>query len=246
MKIAATFLIGLMAANSMGVAAADLKAIVSEAAQKLSDQSSYQWKTAVRSEGGGPFGGNASTTGRVERDAYTRVSVTSPQTSLEFARKADKAAVLLDGNWMTPDQAAARLPAGGRGGGPFGGGGFNLNAVTDFKMPGMQVEEILSKASNLRQEGQTISADLSADAVNELMNAGNPFAGRGGRGGTGGARGGRGLGAPLRDAQGTVTFTIKDGLLTEYIVALTGTRELQDRQEKQSRTTTTAFADIGS
>src|SRR5262245_1242186 len=111
---------------------ADLKSTVAAAARRLADQSNYQWKTTVRNEGGGPFGGNASTTGQIEKDGYQWVSSTSPQTSLEFAREADKAAVLLDGNWMTMDQAAARSPAGGRGGGPFGGGGFNPSTINDF------------------------------------------------------------------------------------------------------------------
>ena len=33
---------------------ADLKANVSAAAKKLVDQSSYQWRTTIRTEGGGP------------------------------------------------------------------------------------------------------------------------------------------------------------------------------------------------
>lgn len=132
----------------------DLKSNVATAAKKLIDQSGYQWKTTVRSEGGGPFGGNASTAGQIEKDGYTWVSSSSPQTSFEFARQADKAAVVLDGNWMTLDQAAARSPAGGRGGGPFGGGGFNPSTVSDFIMPIAQVEELLGKATNFKQDGK--------------------------------------------------------------------------------------------
>src|SRR5439155_22259219 len=135
MKTNATLLLGLLLANvPLSGADADLKANISEAAKKLADQSSYGWKTIMRTEGGGPFGGgNTTTTGQIEKDGYTWVSPASPNSSVEFARKADKTAVVLDGNWMTMDQAAARSSGGG--GGPFGGGGFNPSTVTDFKMP---------------------------------------------------------------------------------------------------------------
>src|SRR5437773_6728145 len=120
-----TFLLTIVGATvltlSTRAAEADLKASVSAAAKKLAEQSGYQWKTTLRTEGGGPFGGNASTSGWIEKDGYTWVSSTSPQISFEFARKADKSAVVLEGNWMTMEQAAARSPARGRGGPPGGG-----------------------------------------------------------------------------------------------------------------------------
>jgi len=250
---------------------ADLKATVSEAANKTANQSSYQWKTITRTEGAGPFGGTTSTTGNIEKEGYLWVSSISPQAGLEFARKADKTAVVLDGNWMTVDQAADRSSGGNRGG-PSGGGGFNLNAVAEFKMPIVQLEELLNKGANFRQEGATLTAELTADAVNELMNAATPFGGRGGRGvrgqggppgrfggrpggnnrgaagpPLGGGRGGRGgFGAPLKDAKGTMAFTLKNGLLTAYSVTLSGTREMLGNEEKLTRTTTTTFEKIDS
>lgn len=220
---------------------AELKASISDAAKRLASQSSFRWKTTARTEGGGPFGGgNTATSGQIEKDGYIWVSSTSPNSSVEFARKADEAAVVLDGNWMTMEQAAERSPVGGRGGGPGGGGGFSRGAITDFKMPVTQVEELLGKASSFKQDGETVTAELSVEAVTELLNAGGPGGGRGGRGG-------RGDGAPaLRDAKGTVSFAIKDGVLVQYAVTVTGTREVFGNTEKQSRTTTTVIADIGS
>ena len=145
---------------------------------------------------------------------------------------------------MTIEQATARSRGGRGGGGPFGGGGFN--AVANFKSPITQVEELRGKVSNYKQDGDTVTADLNADAVTELMNAGTPLGGRGGRGGRG--RGGRGGGgqATLRDTAGTVTFSIQDGVLTKYAVSVRGTREFGGNAEKQSRTTTTEFTGIGS
>jgi putative heme-binding domain-containing protein len=260
MRISLAPVLALAVAHSALAADADLKSSISAAAKKLADQPSFRWKTTLHSEGGGPFGGGgASTSGQFENDGYTWVVSTSPQSSLEFARREDKFAVVLDGSWMTLDQAAVRSPAGGRGGGFFGGGGFNPASVTGFKMPAAQVEALLESAANFKQDGDTVTAELSAEAATDLLNAGTPFGGRGGRGGgrgpggppPGGGRGGRsgrggGFGAPLRDVKGTVTFTLKDGLLAKYSVVLSGTRELFGNEEKQTRTTTTTFADIGS
>jgi hypothetical protein len=243
--------VGLLATNlTLRAADADPKGSAAAAVKSLADQSGYHWKTTVRSEGGGPFGGDASTAGKIEKDGYVWVSSTSPQASFEFARKADKAAVVLDGNWMTPVQAAARSQGAGRGGGPFGGG-FNLSAINDFKMPPAQAQELLGKLTNFRQDGGLVSAELNADAVTELLNASTPFGGRGGRGGRGdagrGGRGGRGggLAAPLKDAKGAATFTLRNGVLTEFTLALSAVREMFGNEEKVARTTTITITEIG-
>jgi putative heme-binding domain-containing protein len=245
---------GLLFLHTLVSAAdADLKGTVSDALRKLGDQPTYRWETTVRSEGGGPFAGSSKTTGQLDKGGYLWVSATSPNSSFEFARKADKAAVLLEGNWMTLDQAMARSRGEG-GSGPFGGGGFTRMAVTDFKMPAADAEELLSNASKFEQQGNTVTAELSSDAVIERMNAGTPFGGRGGRGGgRGGAGGGAGgrrgrggaFGAPIKDPKGTISFAMENGLLTSYSVALNGTREFFGNEAKQTRTVTTSIADVG-
>jgi putative heme-binding domain-containing protein len=173
------------------------KPAVQAAAKKLSQQSGYQWKTSMSSEGGaGPFGGaNASASGQIGKDGHTWISTGPPESAIEFARKADAVAVVLEGSWMTLDQAAERTP---RDRGP--GGGFNRAAITEFKMPLTQVGELLDRAASFKQDGDTVIAEFGPEAVNELYNAGSPFGGRGGRGGgfggPGGGRGGRGGAAP--------------------------------------------------
>src|SRR4029077_8376180 len=61
-----------------------------------------------------------------------------------------------------------------------------------------------------------------------------------------GGRGGRGAVGPMKDAKGTVSFHLKNGLLTEYVVTLSGTREMFGNTDHVTRTTTTTFSDIGS
>lgn len=259
-----TLLIGLLiAGGASSMAFADPKDDVAAAAKKLAEQSSYEWKTTVRSEGGGPQAAGGGSRGQFERDGYLWVSSTSPQGRIEFARKADKIAIIQDGNWMTSEQAAARAPGGrGRGrGGP--GGGLNQRAI-DFKTPVAEIDELVGKAANFKQDGDTVTAELTPEAATEILNVGAPQGrggrgrgfgrgeaqrgGRGQRGGRdgGGGRGGRGFQAPItRDVEGRLTFAIKHGLLTEYTVQVSATREFGENVVKQSRITTTTFSGIG-
>ena len=242
MKTKITFLTGLLLASISALAVdADLKTAVSAAAQKLEGQSSYSWETTTRTEGGGPFGGTASTSGQLN-NGYLWVSSTTPRGSSEFVRKGDQAAVLLDGNWMTIEQAAERSPGGRR------SGGFDPAVITGFKLETSEIDGLLGKAMNFRQNGRTISADLSAAAVAEELEAGNPFGGRGGRGrgGRGGPGGRGGGGGPtVKDASGNVQFSIQDGVLTQFTVSVSGVRETVGNEQKLGRTTTTTFAAIG-
>ena len=50
----------------------------------------------------------------------------------------------------------------------------------------------------------------------------------------------------MRDVKGTVTFEIKDGLLAEYTVEVSATRQFGDNEFKQTRVTTTTFSPVDS
>jgi putative heme-binding domain-containing protein len=230
----------ILATSPAQGADADLSSAVKSAAAALADSPGYHWSTSVRVGGGGPFAGNSSTSGQVQKGGYTWVSSTQPNGSLEFARKADKAAVVLDGSWMTLDQATARSV--GRGApSPFNPGGFNRAALNAFKMPPAQADELLAKATNFRREKNTVLADLDPLVVDDLMLGGAP----GRRGPGGGGRGRGGFGGPLRNPQGSVSFTLENGVLTAYSFTLSGTREMMGNEQKQTRVATTTISDVG-
>src|SRR5438034_851753 len=204
----------------------DPKATLSAAAKKLTERPGYGWKTTVVAGDFGPFGGGGGvTTGQTVKDGYTRVSMPSSGGGrLEFATKGGKAAVMVEGNWQTLEQAAAR---GGGSPNPFGPPvGFNPSVVVDFKMPAAQAEEYIEKATDFRRDGDTVTGILSADVASELLSAAGPPGFRRPRGGRrpqggagppgGGRRGGGGnpFDAPIRDPKGSVTFRIVDGAIT--------------------------------
>ena len=230
MKKKLSLLICILLGNVIALGAdADLKAAVSAAAQKLATQAGYEWKTSARTEGGG----GPTISGHFEKGGYFLVTVSLQQGVVEFARKGEQTAVMLDGYWMTMDQATARSPRGGR------GGGFNRAAIAGFKMPIAQIDELIGKATNFKEEGGTIAGELSPAAAEELLNEGPPFGGRGGR------RGGGANAPAAKDTKGSVSFVVKDGVLAQFVVSVSGTRDINGKEQKQGRTTTTAFTDTG-
>ncbi len=218
---------------------ADPKAEVLSATKKLAEQASSTWKTVVESAGGGgPFGGGSSaTTGQIEKDGYTWV-VSTGRSALEFAAKGGKAAVLLDGGWMTLDEASQRETGEDRG--PGGPSRFDPRVVTEFKLPIAQIEDLLAKATGFKRTDERVSAEIPAEVASELLSSsGRGFGGRrGGRGGPGGGGG-------IKEPKGSVSFTLKDGILTQLTLALSGSRKFRDNEVKLDRTTTTRFSEIG-
>ena len=241
------------APRSLPAADDDLKAVVSAAIKRLAEQPSFTWQTTSASGGGAARGfrapgfvGGDPTNGQFEAGGYTSVS----QPGLQFVTKGSKASVLYEELWMTLDQAAARS-----GGGQRGPGQFGPALVTGYKLPAGQAEELLGKATGLKRDSEAIVATLSPDVVNELLSGGAgggaaPRGGRGQRGGAApaggkGARGGQPAGGAITDPKGSVSYTIKDGVLTKFSVALSGSRDVRGEAVRLDRTTTTTITDIG-
>jgi putative heme-binding domain-containing protein len=163
---------------------------------------------------------------------------------VEFVTKAGKTAVLVDENWQTLEQAASQR--GARGAGLGSRGGFDPGTVTDFKSPVARALDYLAKASNLKRDGETVTGTFGPEAVTEMLAAGmvSRFGPR-----RGGARGrgegtdrGRSGASGIRDATGSVTFWVKDGVLTKYALILGGRREFRDEEVRLERRTTTTIA----
>jgi putative heme-binding domain-containing protein len=213
----------------------DLKTLVAAAVQKLADQPSYGWNTKVEAEGPGPFsGGGGATIGQRNKEGYLRVTMPQSDGNVEFVTKAGKSAVLVEGNWQMPRQAA---PRGDRQSGPTNPAAMLPGMLTEFKLPPSQLKEILAKATDFRRDGETVKATLRAEAVTDLLNN-DPF-GRPRR------PRGRAFDAPIKEPKGSVTIWIKDGTISKYAVALGGRREFNGNVLRLDRVTTTTFTGIG-
>lgn len=232
------FLITGIATGVLSVigADADLRATVSAAAKNLAAQSSFSWRTTIETPGAqGSFGGGVSgpITGQFEQNGYTHVSPSGSSGLPEFVTNSGKAAVKVEDNWMTLEQASSRSgieqP---RFGPPVG---FNLSSVTDFKMPFIEAEELLEATTDFIRLDDALTATLRAEVVIEAL---SPR----GRGGRRGRRGGGGL----KNPKGTVTFSVINGVLAQVTVALSGSMEFRGNERSLNRITTTTISNINS
>jgi putative heme-binding domain-containing protein len=238
LRLTFAFLAALITAPLIA-ADSDPKATALAAADRLAAEPSYTWQTSAQAaagpargfRAGGTLGGDP-TTGQTEKDGYTTVK----QQGLQFVTKAGKAVVFIDGYWMTLEQASTRTADGAQ----RNPAAFNPAAVTNYKLPPAQLQDLLSKATDFKAEGNSIMATLPADVVSELL-SGGPATGAG-RGGQRAARGA--FGGAIANPSGAVTLTITGGVLTKFAVALRGSREFRGDQIKLDRTTTTTITDI--
>jgi hypothetical protein len=215
--------VALVAGSSLAIGAAqdDVKA----AAQKLSDASSYSWKTTV--EGGGNRGGGASE-GKTEKEGYTMVTLTRGDNTTVVVGKGDKIAVKTEDGWKTREELASDNNGGNGGRNPA------LRAAGAVRnLPAKTAEELANDAKELTASGDAISGPLSEEGAKKAM--------------TGGRRGGNNANAPeISDAKGDVKFMVKDGVLTGYELHVTGKISFNGNDRDVDRTTKVEISDVGS
>ena len=107
---------------------------------------------------------------------------------------------------------------------PFGPpAAFDRSVVTDFQWPAARAADLVGKAATFRREGDAVTANLGPEVAGELLEAEGPVLFRRRRGGRPGGGGGP-FNTPLKDPQGSVTFRVEGGVLTEFTLALRGSR----------------------
>jgi hypothetical protein len=255
--------IAVLAGTAM-IARAEPKDDLTSAAKKLADADNYTWTSTVRAEGPG----GSSTQGKTQKDGLTWLSISRQDNVTETVFKGDKGAVKTDKGWEAlPEPGQGRgagggggggggAAAGGGGGGQGGGGMRNpgmmmARMVRNFKAPAAQVEELVSKTQDLKQDGDAYTGTLSEETVKSMMTMGGGRGGRGNRGGGGagggggGAQGGGG-GPDVKNAHGDVKFWSKDGAITKYEMHVQGIANIQGEDREINRTTTVEIKDVGS
>jgi putative heme-binding domain-containing protein len=214
----------------------DGRSALAAAAKKLAGAPSYRWTTTVTMGDAGATDGSGAVSGETERDGYTRVAMPSGAGRLEFVTRDGKAAVLREGSWQTLDAGVA---SGARRSAAGPARSFDPALVSNFRLPPVRAEELIGKASSFRHADGTVTATLTPEASAAVLNAEIAANFRQGRRGRGQAD------AAIKDPRGSVTFRVQGGVLTEFTLALSGTRQLFDNEIALDRTLTTKFSDLG-
>ena len=220
MKRNTLFSLMALLAGSLIAAESTPKDDVISAAKKLGEKANYSWKaTVVVPEGArfrpGPMDG------KTEKDGFTVVSGTFGDTTWELVRKGDKAALNTpDGGWeslaeMEKDEGAGR---------------FRAAMVRSFRVPATEAAESAPTAKELKKDGDTYSGALTEEGAKALLT----FRQRGG-----------GDGPTVSNAQGSVKFWLKDGLLVKYELKVKGTVNYNGNDIENDRTTTVEIKEVG-
>ena len=207
--------------------AADPKDDVSAAVKKVADAENYSWKSTT--ENGGGQGGftPGPTEGKASKDGWADIKTSFNDQEFETVWKGTNGAMNRGDGWQTfAEMAAANGGGGGRRGG-FGRGGFTS--------PATQAADILKQVKEVKESGGAYVADLTEEGAKAL--AVPQFGGR--RGGAGGG------GPEVTGAKGKVTFWIKDGAVSKYVLKVSGKMTFNDQDIDIDRTTTVEFKDIG-
>ena|SRR5690348_6676282 len=206
-------------AGSLLAADSSPKDEVTAAAKKLAD-SSYSWKVTQ------DFGPNSQFTpgpveGKADKDTTWLSSSFQDNTSIGVV-KGKKVVVKTEDGWKTAEEVGD------------GNGGFDMNAfmarrMQNLKAPAAEILDLLSKAGELKKDGDVISGDLTKEGAESLLTF---F--------------GRRQGAPApKDAKGTLKIWLKDGALVKYETKVSGKVNRQGEDMETERNTTTEIKDVG-
>lgn len=213
----------LFAAGSLLAADSSLKDDVTAAAKKLADNN-YSWKATMDLGPNSQFTPGP-TEGKVEKDGTTWLSSAFQDNTSIGLVKGKKVVVKADDGWKTAEEL-------GDGGGGFDPNVFMARRMQTLKAPAAEIQDIISKAGELKKDGDVVSGDLTKEGAESLLTMGF------------GRRGGNNR-PPPKDAKGSVKIWMKDGELTKYELKVTGKAEFNGEERDIERTTTTEIKDIG-
>jgi hypothetical protein len=215
----------LVAGSSLAIGAPqdDLKA----AAQKLSDASSYSWKSTTQNGGNNQ---GAPSEGKTEKDGFTMITMTRGDNTTVILRKGDKVAIkTADGTWKTPAEMTADNNGGNGGRNP---GRFAAQAGR--VLPAKNVEDLAADTTSITTTPDGFAGQLTEDGAKKALTFG-------------GRRGGANAAAPeISNAKGDVKFMVKDGVLAGYELHVTGSISFNGNDRDVDRTTTVQIMDVGS
>ena len=209
----------VLMAGSLMAADSSPKDDITAAAKKLGGDS-YSWTQTLDLGPNSQFTPGP-TEGKIDKDGTTWLSSTfQDNTSIGLA-KDKKVVVKTDEGWKTTEEI-------GDGGGGFNANTFMARRMANLKAPATEVEDLVSKAGEIKKDGDAYSGDLTEDGAKSLLTTGFR----------------RNNSAPT-DAKGSVKFWVKDGALTKYQTKVSGKVEFNGESRDIERTTTVEIKDVG-
>ncbi len=224
MKKHLVFSAAILLAGSLFGADSSPKDDVTAAAKKLADSGNYSWKQTLDLGPNSQFTPGP-TEGKTEKDGYTWLSSKFQDNKTEGVMKSKKVAVKTEEGWKTAEEAR------GDGGNGFNPGTFMARRMQNLKTPAAEIEDLVSKAKEIKKDGDVYSGDLTEDGAKSLLTMG--FGRRGG-----------GQAPPATEAKGSVKFWMRDGAITKYESKISGKREFNGEVRDIQRTTTIEIKDV--
>ncbi len=218
---------------------------VKAALDKLQAASGYAWRITMSSGGQSRFSPGP-VEGKTVKNNGTHWAFAFGERSAEAWVKDGHFAVKTDEGWCRPEDLPKPPPApppsppdarsrrddhGGKP--PHERGkkaGFLIKRLQSMKLPGDFAADLVAKTSNFRQNGETITGELSGAAARELLTFGSHR---------------RDKQEEFADPRGTVTWLIRDGVLVQFDLQLAATFSVNGSAVPIERSSRIEIRDVG-
>jgi hypothetical protein len=190
---------------------------VTAALGKVADAGSYTWNRVTDDTASG--GGRTSETGQTDTSGYTLVDLNTGDGYLHVCLKGGSAVINAGQGWKSQDDLAdqgrvLRVVA---------------RVVRGIKSPVMVARSVISRAQELKRDGESCTAEFTGEDASNLLAAVFDVRGR-----------------DITNPTVTVKFSVREGNLTEYEVRAAGTVSRQGMNTEVTRTITVEFSNVGS
>lgn len=237
---------------------ADPKEEVQAAVKKLADGANYTWVTTTTDS----ESLSGATDGMTDKDGTTTYSAVQLQRISPAVEQGGKLVVKMDdGKWKSMAEvalvaaearsaaAAARAAAATAATQEFVAEEvpryepYLYNSLQRLSLPPVEMKEIADRLKEVKKAGAVFTADLPTELVANLLMNRRPGAVPETAPASGPAT--RFRRPEPKDAKGTATFTLKDGVVVKYEVHISGTFVYSSDERSTDRTNTIEFSDIG-
>lgn len=211
----------VLLAATTGTAEDSAQDEVQAAAKALAAKDNYSWTTTSSiTRGDNSF--DMESRGMTEKEGLAHVTVPRPDNTFEFVAKEGKGAVKTEQGW----RSLSELESGDQN----RGGRFLARMIQNFQTPAAEATQMAGQTKEVKKSGDSYTAEFTEEGAKELLTFG---------------RGRDGNAPDVSNAKGTVTFTIKDGVLSKYAFEIEGAVRFEGNEANVRRKTEVEIRDVG-